>query len=276
MKEETRHPEIAQLHEMQGRVSADRRWPDLAAYLLFLRHQKAYLYAAECCKDKSVFEYGCGNGYGSFLLSGIAHHVTAVDINETIVRGCKQNYPKKNLSFQVVRPEKKTAFKDGAFDVVISFQVLEHVYDVPAYLKELKRLLKENGVLLITTPNRKHRLFPFQKPSNPYHVREYSLRQLRRQLHEVFDHVKLLGIDGTPEVNAVEYKRINKSFLKAFVPKGIKRLLKLRAGKAVSPGKSFLKEEELEEYSTEDYAVVEQGVEDCLDFLAIMRKNGKE
>jgi 2-polyprenyl-3-methyl-5-hydroxy-6-metoxy-1,4-benzoquinol methylase len=48
--------------------------------------------------------------------------------------------------------------------------VMEHVHDVPGYLNELKRALKDDGVLIITTPNRKYRLYPFQRPINPYHL----------------------------------------------------------------------------------------------------------
>jgi len=272
MKEEIKHREIAQLYELRGRVSPGEQWTDLAGYLLYLRHRKAYLYAGGYCKDKTVFEYGCGNGYGSFFLSGISHHVTAVDINKAVIHGCKKKYQRNNLVFKIAEPEKKTDFDDGTFDVVVSFQVIEHIYDVPGYLNELKRVLKENGVLIITTPNRKYRLYPFQKPLNPYHVREYGLKQLKNQLYAVFENVTILGIDGTPGVNAVEYKRVNKSLLKAVVPKSVKRLLKPGPRKSVSRENSFLKEEVLDKYSTDDYFIEENNVRNCLDFLAVLRK----
>jgi 2-polyprenyl-3-methyl-5-hydroxy-6-metoxy-1,4-benzoquinol methylase len=272
MKEGKKHREIAQLHELEGRVSPEEQWNGLSAYFLYLRHQKAYLYAGEYCKDKTVFEYGCGNGYGSFYLSGMSQNVVAVDINKTVIHECKKQYQNNNLFFQLVEPEKNTGFDESSFDVVVSFQVIEHIYDVPGYLNELKRVMKENGVLIITTPNRKYRLYPFQKPVNPYHVREYGLKQLKSQLQTAFESVTVLGIDGTPEINAVEYKRVNKSLLKAFVPKAVKRLLKSGPGKSVSHGNSVLNKEVLGKYSIDDYSIIENNVKNCLDFLAVLRK----
>jgi 2-polyprenyl-3-methyl-5-hydroxy-6-metoxy-1,4-benzoquinol methylase len=264
---------IKQPQEFEGRISEKKEWTNLAHYLLFLRHKKAYLYASQYCEGKAVLDYGCGNGYGSYLLSQISDNITAVDINKAVIETCKQNYQTDNLSFQVVEPEKKTFFKDASFDVVVSFQVIEHVYDVPGYLNELKRLLKDGGVLIITTPNRKYRLYPFQKPLNPYHVREYGLRQLKKELHSVFKNVKILGINGTGEINTIEYNRVKKSLLKPFLRYPVKQLIRdnfLREKKKSAPK---TKKEILSRYCVDDYLILEENVNKGLDFLSILRKH---
>jgi 2-polyprenyl-3-methyl-5-hydroxy-6-metoxy-1,4-benzoquinol methylase len=274
---------IKQLQELDGRISNQEEWTSLAYYLLFLRHMKAYLYAEQYCEGKIVLDYGCGNGYGSFFLSKISHNITAVDINKAVIEMCKQNYQADNLSFQAVEPEKKTFFKDAYFDVVVSFQVIEHIYDVRGYLNEMKRVLKDDGVFIITTPNRKYRLYPFQKPLNPYHVREYGLRQLKKELHAVFKNAEILGVNGTDEINTIEYNRVKKTLIKAFVRPPFKRLIKTNffklftnedsssREKKKSPAK--IKKEILSRYSVDDYLILEENVNKGLDFLSILRKN---
>jgi SAM-dependent methyltransferase len=273
---------IKQLQELEGRISEKEEWTNLAYYLLFLRHKKAYLYAGQYCEGKAVLDYGCGNGYGSSLLSKISYSIAAVDINKAVIEKCKQNYQADNLSFQVVEPEKKTFFKDASFDVVVSSQVMEHVHDVPGYLNELKRVLKDDGVLIITTPNRKYRLYPFQRPLNPYHVREYGLKQLRKELHPVFENLTIFGINGNEEVNRIEYKRVKKSLIKPFVPYPLRRWIKSNFLKLFTKENSSskkkkscanIKKEILNKYSIDDFFIIEEDVDESLDFLSILRKS---
>ncbi len=269
---------------MDGRISEEKKLTSIAQYLLFLRHQKAYIFAGtkEFCLDKTVLEYGCGNGYGSALLAKIAKKVTAVDINQRVIDHCKQKYQTDNLSFDVITPETKTHFADQSFDLIVSFQVIEHVHNVKGYLNELKRVLKDDGVLIITTPNRGYRLYPFQKPVNPYHIREYNQNSLSKQLRAVFDQITILGISGTEEINQIERKRVNKSLLNALLRYPLKRLLatltpRLIKKRNMAPKKEkILPTEEAERfnhYSEENYKIIAENLTTSLDFLALLRKN---
>ena len=69
-------------------------------------------------------------------------------------------------------------FKDCSFDLVTAFQIIEHIPETVTFTEELKRVLRRDGVVLITTPNATIRLDPAMKPWNPFHVREYSHEEL--------------------------------------------------------------------------------------------------
>jgi len=279
---EKKYKNAGHLRESNERISVSNEWKSLSEYLIFLRHKKAYLYASSFCNNKKkVLDYGCGNGYGSFLLAEHSLQVKAVDIYQEVISACQKKYKRSNLSFQIVKPG-RIQFKDNFFDIVVSLQVIEHVHDVSAYLSELKRVLKKDGLLIITTPNRKYRLYPFQRPKNPYHLREYSLRQLKKQLCRYFKHVKILGICGDEEIYNIECKRVKKSVIYFFLPPILKSKLKLILYKLLGKESSIfpykksvipIEKEVLDRYSLEDFTVLDENVEKSLDFLAIMKKN---
>jgi 2-polyprenyl-3-methyl-5-hydroxy-6-metoxy-1,4-benzoquinol methylase len=87
---------------------------------------------------------------------------------------------------------------DNSFDVVISFQVIEHIKDDFNYLKEIHRVLRPGGKALITTPNIKMSL-----SRNPWHIREYTSNELKGLGQKVFSSVKMLGIAGNEKVMPV-------------------------------------------------------------------------
>lgn len=265
-------------------VSEKREWKSIEEFLLFLKQKKAYQFVSEYCQDKYVLDYGCGSGYGAALLSNYANEVISVDISGEVIDYCTRVYRLPNLSFQRIHPNCSLPFEDKFFDVIVSFQVIEHIPDVQSYLFELKRVLKDRGALFITTPNRKHRLLPFQKPWNPEHIREYSLRRLNGELMAVFKKVKILGVYGTDEINAIECKRVSQTPFRAYIyqpgmrllrvvlPASILSFLQSLKRKAFSRSKSVtgsaLEFDWLGKYSLDDFTVG-YDVDKCLDFLAI-------
>ncbi|MFH1160287.1 MAG: class I SAM-dependent methyltransferase [bacterium] len=265
-------------------VSEKKEWKSIEDYLLFLKQKKAYQFSSEYCQDKYVLDYGCGSGYGTARLSNYAKKVIGVDISEEVIEYCTRTYRLPNLSFQKIYPNYSLPFEDKLFDVIVSFQVIEHLPNVQRYLFELKRVLKDRGTLFITTPNRVHRLLPFQKPWNPEHIREYSLRRLNKELTPVFKKVKIMGVYGTDEINAIECKRVRQTPFKAWVyqpgkralrvvlPTSVVSFLRSLKRKAFSRSKivpgSTVGVDLLSKYSLDDFTV-EDSVDKCLDFLAI-------
>ena len=113
--------------------------------------------------------------------------------------------------------------------MVLSFQVIEHVQDTPAYLREIDRVLTRNGRVVIATPDRSARLFSFQKPWNIWHLREYTQKQLNDTLSEYFSDVHVLQTGGNPEILQTELKRIGRlkwlmlPFTLPFIPEMIRK-----------------------------------------------------
>ena len=178
--------------------------------------------------------------------------------------------------------------QDQSLDVVVSFQVIEHIPEVPRYLAELKRVLKADGTVLISTPNRNYRLLPFQKPWNPEHLREYSRKHLEKELMAIFPHVDLLGVYGTSEINVVEHNRVRQSPLKVYAYRPAMRLLKMvlpasiysilkglashRARGSRQPSKASGGPDLIATYGLDDFSVGREYAK-ALDFLAICRKD---
>jgi len=272
---------LNKIDPLHGRVTEKKFWYSLVEYINFLRHKKAYLFACEYCKDKTVLDFGCGSGYGVYLLSLISEEAFGVDTDKNVISECVKKYKRNNLSFLIIESKKKTKFKDHFFDVITSFQVIEHIQDVARYLIEFKRILKEDGVIFITTPNRKYRLLPFQKPWNPDHIREYNLKALKRELDLFFKNVEILGIRGIKEINDTEKKRVRQTALKALILKPLKKMMRYDVSQFLKKNffyqkekkcKPIIKSQILQKYSMNDFFVDKENLNDCLDFIAICQK----
>ena len=172
----------------------------------WLRHLHAYRWAENFAEGKYVLDVGCGIGYGANELSTKASAVVAIDFWKEGIYYCHQNYG-KNLS-PVIASAIKLPFKDNSFDLVVSFQVIEHITpkQVVTYLNEIKRVLRPGGTFIVTTPNKLLRLLPFQKPWNPDHKKEYNAKELENILRRVFKKVEILGLFASKDAYLVEYK----------------------------------------------------------------------
>jgi SAM-dependent methyltransferase len=261
-------------------VSDKMEWKSLEEYILFLKQKKAYDFFSLYCKEKFVLDYGCGSGYGTRLLSDFAKQAIGVDISERVIDYCNRQYSAKNLLFKNISPDYSLPFEANFFDVIVSSQVIEHIPDVYRYLFELKRVLKDQGILFLTTPNKRYRLLPFQRPWNPEHLREYSMRSFKREIESVFKQVEILGVYGNNEINAIEHKRVKQKPLSIYVFGPGKKMLRtiLPSSLLISLKSLTVKAPSIKEdvrlyskYNLEDFTVGND-LQKSLDFVAICRK----
>ncbi len=179
-------------------------------YVIYIIHIATYNFAEQFAKAKRVLDYGCGSGYGAARISAVADHVYAVDVAEDAIAYARQHYERVNLKFHCVAPDSQLPFPDQSFDTVLSFQVFEHIPKTDHYLSEIRRVLAPGGCLLLVTPNRSTRLFPFQRPWNRWHVREYNEKTLSVALNKFFSSVQIQHLSGRKDMIDVELRRCSK------------------------------------------------------------------
>lgn len=149
-----------------------------------------------------VLEPGCGEGRGIALLSDLADEYIALDKIGEVIQKLESQYPKVRFHQSVFPPF--SGLEDNSFDIIISFQVIEHIKDDKRFLQEIHRVLKPGGQAIITTPNIKMTL-----SRNPWHIREYTGGELTQLASETFDQVEMKGIAGNEKV--MEYHEQNRA-----------------------------------------------------------------
>lgn len=192
------------------RVLEDGYRESPVGYCIYLMHLAGYKFAEPWCKDKEILDFGCGSGYGAMKMARVAGSLVGVDVSEEAVNFARARYGAENLKFQEISENRPLPFPDNHFDVVLSSQVLEHVYRDEMYLSEARRVLKENGIFIIITPDRSGRLFPWQKPWNRWHLREYSAERLKTLVGRFFRIEHALKMGAPWELANIEYNRYRK------------------------------------------------------------------
>ena len=127
-----------------------------------------------------MLEAGCGEGYGADLLADVARHVIGLDYDESAVAHVKARYPRVEMRHGNLA---ELPLPDGAVDVVVNFQVIEHLWDQPQFVAECLRVLRPGGVLMMSTPNRITFSPGRDTPINPFHTRELNAAELTELLH---------------------------------------------------------------------------------------------
>ena len=135
-----------------------------------LEHVHRYLMACELAKDRVVLDMACGEGYGTEMLARVAHTAIGVDISNEAVAHATQKYEKSNLFFATGSCA-DVPLPQSSVDLVVSFETIEHHDQHEAMMAEIKRVLRPDGLLIMSSPE--HYEYSV-KPGmiNQYHVKE--------------------------------------------------------------------------------------------------------
>jgi len=155
-------------------------------------HYHRYLWAAELVRGRRVLDLGSGEGFGSAILAGVAERVVGVDVDATTVEHSRLNYAAPNLSFEQGSALELERFEARSFDAVVCFELIEHISDHERVLAGIERVLVDDGLLVISTPDR--RMYTDATGvHNPFHERELTAPELRALIGARFPHLRLFG-----------------------------------------------------------------------------------
>ena len=156
-----------------------------------LEHIHRYAVVLDVLKDKDVLDVACGEGYGSAMIADVARSVTGVDISIEAVNHASATYKKNNLVFREGSAI-NLDFRDASFDVVVSFETLEHLGEQEQMLAEIRRVLRPDGFLMISSPNRP--IYSEERGEhNEFHVKELDFLELDHLLKASFSLVRYFG-----------------------------------------------------------------------------------
>jgi GT2 family glycosyltransferase/glycosyltransferase involved in cell wall biosynthesis/SAM-dependent methyltransferase len=171
---------------------------------LYAEHLVRYLCAQKMCDGLTVLDTACGVGYGSFHLAQKARRVVGIDNSKAAISFARQHYSLPNIEF-VIGNCIRLPFLSETFDLITSFELIEHLTDPEAYLAEVHRVMRKNGLFVVSTPNRpvysQHR----KGIPNPFHIREYNVDEFLLLLCRHFPCVRPLGEVHVPAIGVFGY-----------------------------------------------------------------------
>lgn len=152
------------------------------SHLMYGEHILRYKAAQSLVTDMTVLDIACGSGYGTKILADKAKMVSGVDLDKPAIKYAQKNYAASNIKY-LVGDCIDIPHEDNQFDAVVSFETIEHIPDYNKFISEVKRVLKPNGLLILSTPNDTQ--FP---EGNEYHVHEFTIKELEALLNKNFKH----------------------------------------------------------------------------------------
>ncbi len=196
-------PKVAESTAETLALTGERTVPGIAEEnYWFRRHEVAYEYILDRCRDRAILEAGSGEGYGANLISTVATAVTCVDYDLSAVEHTRLRYRQLTIH-QANLIDLPLA--DASVDTVVNFQVIEHLWDQQAFVAECLRVLRPGGELLISTPNRITFSPGRDSPLNPFHTRELDPEELRELLETAgFAVTESLGVSHGPGLRALD------------------------------------------------------------------------
>lgn len=157
---------------------------------LYGEHMLRYLFAAQFAKGKTIADVGCGVGYGAKILAeNGAKLVYANDNSQEAIDYARVRYSHKKVKYEVADACALTS-SSQSIDFVVANELIEHIPNYNIFLEEIKRILKPNGLFLLSTPNVK--VYSQVPHINGFHHKEFTKEELEQILKSKFKYIKIL------------------------------------------------------------------------------------
>jgi ubiquinone/menaquinone biosynthesis C-methylase UbiE len=151
--------------------------------LTYAEHMTRYICAQKLAANKVVLDIASGSGYGTKLIAENAKKVYGVDVEAAAVAYATENYGAKNIEYLVGDGE-SIPLPDNAVDLIITLETIEHIKDYKKFISEIKRVLKPDGLALVSTPND----LEFAE-GNHFHLHEFQYNELLDLLKADFKNI---------------------------------------------------------------------------------------
>ncbi len=169
--------------------TGERFIPGKGGAMIAYEHLHRYAFAARWATGRRVLDVATGSGWGAAMLAGRAAAVWAIDIDFPSLAGAVDQYERGNVLF-LQADGASLPFPDASMDLVVAFEVLEHMKDQAGLVRELARVVSRGGLVLISTPD-KAIYSDARGYVNPYHVSEFYRDDFVGLLSGQFRTVKL-------------------------------------------------------------------------------------
>ena len=172
--------------------TGERCVPWVDDWQVLYEHLHRYYFAADLADGRRVLDLGSGEGYGSAILAERAKNVLGIELDSQAVEHASTNYPLDNLKFRQGSILELDDLPDASFDLVVCYEVIEHITEHDELLSLVRRVLTPDGLFVVSTPDREI-YSEAADYHNPDHVKELSRPELDDLLSRYFSHHGLWG-----------------------------------------------------------------------------------
>jgi SAM-dependent methyltransferase len=180
-------PEVASMR--YDEPVRERMVPGNNGALEFREHQSRYQFAGRYVAGKTVLDAASGPGTGTeYLVRAGAKQCIGIDIDEASVCAARRLYPSAEFRKGSVL---EMPFENESFDVVVSFETIEHIVEQERFLDECVRVLRRGGIFVCSTPH--HQVSKWILGDNPFHLRELHIHEFASMLQKRFSTMDLFA-----------------------------------------------------------------------------------
>lgn len=168
------------------KFTGERYLPKVEGWLS-LQHFHRYYFVLNQLRldEKTILDIACGEGYGSEILSRKAKVVYGIDISKESIEHANKEYQRPNLIFKE-GDVANIPLGENSVDIVVSFETIEHVDNQNQMIKEIKRILKPDGIIIISSPDRQYYDSNLPNLKNEFHVHELYFDEFRDLIRKYF------------------------------------------------------------------------------------------
>lgn len=185
---------------MSAEFTGERVVPGQVDADLWNEHFSRYLFARRFAQGRRTLDAGCGTGYGSAELATVASSVTGLDLAGEAIASARDTFGSERVRF-AEGSASAMPFRSQSFDLVVAFEVIEHLTDWQSLLTEVQRVLVPGGSFLVSTPNKAfYAETRRDNGPNPFHQHEFEYHEFLAALSAVFPQVTMYFQDHTAAV----------------------------------------------------------------------------